>query len=102
VDGGWLALERGGLRGWITPADEPVWAVGAEDREELGLAFNRFRILDIADGWVTMRAEIPSDMPCGLDPPHAPPDPAVTRLRLSRLFAAGGMPRIEVAYPRGC
>jgi len=102
VQGGWLALGQGGLRGWMTPAEEPVWAVATGDRAELGLAFDHFRILDIADGWVTMREEIPSDMPCGPDLPPDPLDPAVARLRVAELFTAGGMPRIEVAYPRGC
>jgi len=102
VGGGWLALGEGGLTGWMTPADEPVWAVGPEGRAELGLAFDHFRILDIADGWVTIRAEIPSDMACGPDPPPAPPNAAVTRLQLSDLFSSTGMPRIETAYPRGC
>jgi hypothetical protein len=98
--GGWIALDGGGLRGWLTPADDPVWAASLDDGEEGGPV--SVRIVRIEDGLVHFREEVPSDMPCGLDVAPDPPAPARFVVPLAALFAADGTPRLRAAYPRGC
>jgi hypothetical protein len=96
--GGWIALEGGGLVGWLSPPTEHVWLFpnGGEG------AMRAVRILEVSGGQVAFRAELPSDMPCEEPIPPDPPTPPVERVPLADLFAPDGTPRIQVAYPRGC
>lgn len=59
-------------------------------------------ILGVSDGVVEFRAEIESDMSCGLAAVDSIALPPLLRTTPAELFAANGTPRFAVRYQRGC
>lgn len=73
---------------------------GGEDEVELPAGV--YKVLEVPDGRVVLRPAVPSDMPCGeVDEPD-PGAPPVYEVALDRLVGPDGVPRVEVAYPKGC
>ena len=63
-----------------------------------------YMVLEAGDGTVTLRAELPEDMPCvePIDSTATAPRAAVHEVPLARLLDASGRPLVQVAYGRGC
>jgi len=84
----------------------PALSATFPDGEQRAIAEGAYRIERIADGIVTFRAEIPSDMPCG-GPDEPPPDPPAVmppmlRAPARHFFGADGVALFRDAYPGGC
>jgi hypothetical protein len=84
----------------------PALTAAFPDGTQHAIAPGNYRVERIADGVVTFRAEIPSDMPCnGPDePPPAPPSPMPETLRApaANFFGADGAALFRDAWPGGC
>lgn len=91
-----------------------LWRLGPvpgtrADGASLTVPAGVYLVLEVADGTVRLRPEIPSDMPCGREPadPGAVPaaDPGTVpeyTVPLDALTAPDGRPAVEPAYPKGC
>lgn len=111
VGGLWLGTESGpgfgvvdgpyGLEGRLWrlgplpvggPAGDPVVPEGV------------YMVLNVVDGTVRLRPELPTDMECGepTDSAAAAATPPVYELALADLSDASGRPLVEVAYGKGC
>ncbi|MGK7310608.1 MAG: hypothetical protein ACN0LA_00075 [Candidatus Longimicrobiales bacterium M2_2A_002] len=59
-------------------------------------------VLEVADGTVRLRPEVPSDMPCGGEPRPAPASVPEFAVPLDALTRPDGRLAVEPAYPKGC
>jgi hypothetical protein len=61
-------------------------------------------VLEVRDGMVRLRPELPEDMACGepIDSMASPPPTPVYEVPLVRLLNASGRPAVQVAHGRGC
>ncbi len=59
-------------------------------------------VTDVGGGVVHLRPEVPSDMPCEMDPDPDPVEVSSYELLLDELTGADGLPVVEPAYPKGC
>jgi len=59
-------------------------------------------VTDVGGGVVHLRPEIPSDMPCEVDPEPDPETVPSYEVLLDDLTGADGLPVVEPAYPKGC
>lgn len=110
TDGPWIGPEGGpglgvvdgpyGLAGRLWQLG-PLRAEGA--RGEVVLPEGVYMVLEVADGTVTLRSELPHDMSCGEPVDSVGPTPnQIFRVDSSDLLDASGRPAVEVAYGRGC
>jgi len=80
--------------------------IGTDDGtgETAELPAGVYLVLDVSDGQLRLRPELPGDMPCGADPepPVDPTSAPVYSVPLDRLQDADGLPAVEPAYPKGC
>lgn len=106
----WVSRE-GGAPGFgvveVHGLEGRLWRLGPVDAERPGggpvaaLPAGVYLVLEVADGVVRLRPEVPGDMPCG----EVEPDPAgveIFRVPVRRLIGEDGLPAVEVAYPKGC
>jgi hypothetical protein len=117
--GGWLSL--GGDRGFGV-VEGPhglsgrLWRLGPVSGERLNpgteapsgvyeeMPAGVYMVLEVEEGLVRLRPEVPADMDCG-DVPEDAPDASsvpVYAVPLGRLLDTEGRPAVEVAYGRGC
>ena len=83
----------------------PVSGAGPEgDRVTVPEAV--YYVLEVSDGMVRLRPEVPADMPCGEEPTAEPAAEAGTvpeySIPLEVLTAPDGRLAVEPAYPKGC
>ena len=80
----------------------PVVASGPDGGAEL--PEGSYMVLQVQDGTVTLRAELPEDMACGepIDSTAPAPSATIYEVPLARLLDASGRPRVEVTYGKGC
>lgn len=108
VRGGWVSTESGGLRGLVEGPSDRAWRFEALEArrtstgEMVWIEPGSYWILQVVDGTVRFRPEIPSDMPCGRSLPPDPPDPPVYEASVAAFFGPDGRPKLERAYPKGC
>jgi len=115
----WLLAPAGGH--WLGPDGGPglglvdgpyglegrLWRLGPVPASPEGgaeLPEGVYMVLEVGDGIVRLRPELPEDMDCGepIDS-AAPAAPApVYEMPLGRLLDASGRPRVKVAYGKGC
>lgn len=76
-----------------------LWRLGPDVELPSGV----YMILELDDGRVRFRPEIPRDMDCGEPVDSSASDPVpVYEVPLARLLDVDGRPRVEVAYGKGC
>lgn len=81
----------------------PVQAEPADATGSVEVPAGVYMILELGDGRVRFRPEIPRDMDCGQSVDSSASDAVpVYEAPLTRLLDADGRPRIEVAYGKGC
>ena len=63
-----------------------------------------YMVVEVRDGTVRLRPELPEDMDCGepIDATATAPSAPVHEVSLERLLDASGRPSVQVAYGRGC
>lgn len=98
---GWGVLAVFGLEGRLWRLDS-VQGRRLSDGENVELPPGVYMALEVTGGHVVLRPEIPSDMPCGEIEEPDPEAPPAYEVPLERLVGPEGIPRVDVAYPKGC
>ncbi len=88
--------------------EERIWSFGPLSASEAGneteIPAGEYMVLEVRDGTVRFRPEIPTDMDCGepIDSVAAAAPVPIYEVPVSRLLDTTGRPVVEVAYGKGC